>query len=330
MVPRSRDRHQRRPRPSPRLWRTMLRPMDVVIRLVVGRGSTGWWKWPTTKLLPHPHGLALMLAICATGFTGATCGQDGDGLIGARYKLFASLEGGRYHDAISYGRRLRTNCARSGRGAKEAMSVPVGPPQHRVEGWSGDRPGNVYSADETTSWSLVGQVSFRSDSLKPRVWQHNLHLGAQVFVFSALGAFYEVTSRRGRAGHGLSLGYCHVLFTKEPEDFIRYWVPLQYTFFRGDRHGWEMGIGLLYGGAIGVRELPTRNLLGRSLFATWQPIGYRFEGFDHRMTIRLFPYFTLYVHEFDGPLKEWNKSRNRNEYGTLGLYSCVSIGWRIQ
>lgn len=177
--------------------------------------------------------------------------------------------------------------------------------------------------------SHVHGGSGASDSTNASIWQQNVYLGAQWSLYTALALQYEITKRRGVNGQSLSIGYSHVLFTLEPENFTRFWVPLQYTYFQGDRHHWEIGGGLLFGRGMAVRNQPTRTLIGRTLFLTWQPIGYRFDDRDSRFKIRIYPYLTMNLYEFDGPLKESQRLGNRDETGTVNLLLCLILGWHF-
>ncbi len=168
------------------------------------------------------------------------------------------------------------------------------------------------------------------DSTKARVWQYNVYLGAQVFAGTALAGHFEITKRHGRHGHALSIGYCHVLRRLQPENFSPRWLPFQYSYFQGRRHHWEMGAGIQYGdGTYYQLQLPFETLRGRSFLFTWTPIGYRFDGIDSRLRIRIYPNMVWAIYELEGPYKEYLEGRRRDNKGERSASFCFSIGWRI-
>jgi len=169
------------------------------------------------------------------------------------------------------------------------------------------------------------------DSTEAPIWRRNVYLGAQAFIGLAWAGSIEFTKRHGRRGHSASLSYCQAIRRLQPEDFNPRWLPFQLTYFQGGRHNWEMGLGAIYAdGAFYQKQLPNETLRGRTFFITWLPIGYRFDGFNDRLKVRVYPNLIWTVYEANGPYRDYLVARRRDNVGERLASFCISIGWGLK
>lgn len=168
-------------------------------------------------------------------------------------------------------------------------------------------------------------------------WRHGVFLGAQV-IPSYPTICYERSIHRHRWGHGYSIGHERILFPISSEPFTRYTIPFQATVFRGRTHCWEMGMGLLFAHALQAEDFSNayargmgkwRYVFAESLWATWQPIGYRFDRSEGRFVLRIYPELAMNLWEFN---KDWGTYLEESPGGFAVQWDMIprfsfKLGW---
>jgi hypothetical protein len=168
-------------------------------------------------------------------------------------------------------------------------------------------------------------------------WRHGAFLGVQT-TLSYSTIHYGRSIHRSRWGHGFSIGYEQVLFPPGNEPFVRYAIPFQATIFRGRIHCWEMGLGVLFTNAFDARDFSSafeagqsseRFLVAETLWATWQPIGYRYDRPKGRLTFRVCPELAMNILELNGDWVDFTAFGSDGYSNQWDLVPRLSfmIGW---